>query len=48
MDEALDNLGQTIAGALAGSVVGHWVAHDELTITATTWPNVFRSCCSSS
>ena len=36
MDEALDNLGQTIAGALAGSVVGHWVAHDELTITATT------------
>ena len=36
MDEVLDNLGQTIAGALAGSVVGHWVAHGELTITATT------------
>ena len=28
-------MGETIAGALAGSVVGHWVAHGELTITAT-------------
>ena len=36
MDETLERLGETIAGALAGSVVGHWVAHGELTITATT------------
>jgi NADH-quinone oxidoreductase subunit C len=35
MDEALERLGETIASALAGSVVGHWVAHGELTITAT-------------
>ena len=35
MDETLERLGETIAGALAGSVVGHWIAHDELTITAT-------------
>jgi NADH-quinone oxidoreductase subunit C len=35
MDDKLDTLGQTIASALAGSVVGYWVAHDELTITAT-------------
>src|SRR5438477_315112 len=35
MDEALDQLGQTIAAALSGSVVGHWIAHDELTITAS-------------
>jgi NADH-quinone oxidoreductase subunit C len=35
MDDKLDTLGQTIASALAGSVVGYWVAHGELTITAT-------------
>ena len=35
MDEALERLGETIAGALAGSVVGYWVAQGELTITAT-------------
>jgi NADH-quinone oxidoreductase subunit C len=34
MDDTLDKLGETIAGALAGSVTGHWVAHGELTITA--------------
>ena len=34
MDETLERLGEAIAGALAGSVVGHWTAHDELTITA--------------
>jgi NADH-quinone oxidoreductase subunit C len=36
MDEVLEKLGETIASALAGSVVGYWVAHGELTITATT------------
>ena len=35
MDETLERLGETIASALAGSVVGHWVAHGELTLTAT-------------
>jgi NADH-quinone oxidoreductase subunit C len=35
MDDNLDTLGGTIASALAGSVVGYWVAQDELTITAT-------------
>ena len=34
MDETLDKLGETIAGALPGSVTGHWVAHGELTVTA--------------
>ncbi len=34
MDETLERLGETIAGALSGSVVGHWIAHDELTVTA--------------
>jgi NADH-quinone oxidoreductase subunit C len=34
MDESLDKLGATIAGALPGSVVGHWVANDELTLAA--------------
>jgi NADH-quinone oxidoreductase subunit C len=33
MDESLDKLGETIAGALAGSVIGHWVAGGELNIT---------------
>ena len=33
--EQLDGLGQTIASALAGSIVGHWVANGELTVTAT-------------
>ena len=33
MDETLDKLGETIAGALAGSVIGHWIANDELNIT---------------
>jgi NADH-quinone oxidoreductase subunit C len=36
MDETLEKLGETIAARLAGSVVGHWVAHGELTVTATT------------
>ena len=36
MDETLERLGETVAGALAGSIVGHWVAHGELTVTATT------------
>src|SRR6476620_2430971 len=35
MDEALERLGQIIAEALAGSVVGHWTAHGELTLTAS-------------
>ncbi len=35
MDEALNRLGETIAGALPGSIVGHWIAHGELTITTT-------------
>ena len=34
MDESLDKLGAAISGALAGSVVGHWVANGELTIAA--------------
>jgi len=34
MDDTLDKLGETIAGALPGSVTGHGVAHGELTITA--------------
>jgi NADH-quinone oxidoreductase subunit C len=34
MDETLQRLGETIAGALAGAVVGHSVAYGELTITA--------------
>ena len=34
MDETLAKLGETIAGALAGSIAGHWVANDELTLTA--------------
>jgi NADH-quinone oxidoreductase subunit C len=34
MDDTLEKLGETIAGALAGSVVGHSVAHGELTIAA--------------
>ena len=35
MDEALNRLGETIAGALPGSIVGHWIAHGELTVTTT-------------
>jgi len=35
MDDTLDKLGETIAGALPGSIIGHWVAHGELTVTAT-------------
>jgi NADH-quinone oxidoreductase subunit C len=34
MEGTLDRLGETIAGALGGSVLGHWVAHDELTVVA--------------
>jgi NADH-quinone oxidoreductase subunit C len=34
MDETLDKLGETIAGALAGSVVSHRVEHGELTVGA--------------
>ena len=35
MSEALDRLGETIAGALAGAVTGRAVAHGELTIMTT-------------
>ncbi len=35
MDDTLEKLGEAIASALAGSVVGHQVAHGELTVTAT-------------
>ena len=35
MDGTLERLGETIAGALAGSVLGHWIAHGELTMVAT-------------
>ena len=35
MDETLERLGETIAGALAGSVLGHWVADGELTVVVT-------------
>jgi NADH-quinone oxidoreductase subunit C len=34
MDETLDTLGRTIAGALGPSVTGHAVAYHELTVTA--------------
>jgi len=34
MDETLDKLGRTIAGALGPSVTGYAVAHRELTVTA--------------
>jgi NADH-quinone oxidoreductase subunit C len=34
MDETLDNLGKTVADALAGTVIGYWVANGELTVTA--------------
>ncbi len=34
MDGTLDKLGETIAGGLAGAVLGHWVANDELTVVA--------------
>ena len=34
MEGTLDRLGETIAGALGASVLGHWVAHDELTVVA--------------
>ena len=34
MDDRLDKLGETIAGALPGSVVGHRVANGELTVNA--------------
>jgi NADH-quinone oxidoreductase subunit C len=34
MDEALDKLGEIIAGALPGSITGRRLAHGELTITA--------------
>jgi NADH-quinone oxidoreductase subunit C len=33
MDETLDTLGRTVAGAVGPSVTGHAVAHNELTIT---------------
>ena len=36
MDETLDKLGATIAGALPGIVLGHRVEHGELTVTANT------------
>jgi NADH-quinone oxidoreductase subunit C len=34
MNEKLDEFGQMLAGALSGSVVGHWVASGELNVTA--------------
>ena len=34
MDETLDTLGKTIAGALASSVTGYAIAYHELTVTA--------------
>src|ERR1700704_5184623 len=34
MDDTLDKLGETIAGALPGSVTGHRVANGELTLAA--------------
>jgi NADH-quinone oxidoreductase subunit C len=34
MDETLQRLGETIAGALGGAVTGHSVAYGELTVTA--------------
>jgi len=34
MDETLDKLGETIAGALSGSIIGHWIANGELTVIA--------------
>jgi NADH-quinone oxidoreductase subunit C len=34
MDETLQRLGETIAGALAGAVTGHSIAYGELTVTA--------------
>ena len=35
MDDRLDKLGEAIAGALPGSVVGYRVANGELTVKAT-------------
>jgi NADH-quinone oxidoreductase subunit C len=35
MDESLHTLGETIAGALPGSVQRHHISHGELTVTAT-------------
>jgi NADH-quinone oxidoreductase subunit C len=35
MDGTLEKLGETIAGGLAGAVLGHWVANDELTVVAS-------------
>src|SRR5689334_17670492 len=34
MDETLQRLGETIAGALEGAVTGHSIAYGELTVTA--------------
>jgi NADH-quinone oxidoreductase subunit C len=34
MDETLNTLGETISGGLSGSVIGSWVQHGELTVTA--------------
>ena len=34
MDETLDKLGETVAGALTGSIIGHWVKNGELTVVA--------------
>jgi len=35
MDDTVERLGDTIASGLAGSIAGHWVAHGELTLTAS-------------
>ena len=41
MDDALDKLGETVASALPGSVLGHGIAHGELTITASA-PDIIK------
>ena len=40
MDETLDNLGKTVADALAGLVIGYWVANGELTVQAAAGDRV--------
>src|SRR5262249_46925347 len=35
MDTTLDDFGRVLAASLGGSVIGHWVANGELTVTAS-------------
>ena len=35
MDTTLERLGEFVAGALAGPVIGHWVANEELTVVTS-------------